>query len=146
MLQIWWDELKLSSVSFSVAAAHLSYHPKFEGFARCLIGNSPSKCMVYLIFNKCTRLSQVAKPAKNTFNSLMFLYTEVFSKRRKTCALCREPPSKYSSLPESSQDCCCPSRHPHGRINLAYRATPNTILTLSQALCNQFVEKLRPCC
>ena len=38
-------------------------------------------------FHKFTGLSQMAKPAKNGFNSLAFLSTEVFSKRRKTCAL-----------------------------------------------------------
>ena len=32
----------------------------------------------------------MAKPVKNRFNSLVFLSTEVFSKRRKTCALWRE--------------------------------------------------------
>lgn len=40
-----------------------------------------------LASHKRTRLSQTAEPVKNRFNSLVFLSTEVFSKRRKTCAL-----------------------------------------------------------
>lgn len=38
-------------------------------------------------FHKSTRLCTTAKPAKNSFNSWVFLSTEVFSKRRKTCTL-----------------------------------------------------------
>jgi len=41
---------------------------------------------VFRSFHKCTRLGLTEEPDKNKFNSLVFLSTEVFSKRRKTCA------------------------------------------------------------
>lgn len=50
-----------------------------------LIPNGPGQ-LFYVLFHNSERLGQSAEPAKNTINSVLFLSTEVFSKRRKTCA------------------------------------------------------------
>lgn len=42
-------------------------------------------------FHRCTRLYQWQSLPKNTIDIALLLCTEVFSKRRKTCTLCREP-------------------------------------------------------